>query len=133
MHKLVQKSSIRCFRRVQEAKPELFMGSKEPDPAIERGVIYQEALTDLFNASETELIFGNDAEDKEEAIGIIGNDEVRQDRMGVAAFADHPGHCDLMDDLPAGNEINEISIIGGVKAAAVSCSAGRADLVFRLK
>ena len=54
-------------------------------------------------------IFTKDAEDKEQAVGTVRDDEIRKDGMGRAtAVTDTAKDGDLMPDTFSTNEVDEI-------------------------
>ena len=60
-------------------------------------------------------IFTKDAEDKEQTVGTIRDDEIRKDGMGRAtAVADTAKDGDLMPDTFSTNEVDEPALVVAV-------------------
>ena len=90
------------------------------------------AQAELFHGRTMHQILGNDTEDKKESIGTVGNDEVREDGVSMsAAGIEHLGYPDSVIDRLTGDEIDEITVIGSMVAAAAGSTTIRAGFQFR--
>ena len=57
-------------------------------------------------------IFTKDAEDKEQTVGTVRDDEIRKDGMGGAtAVADTAKDSDLMPDTFSTNKVDQIALV----------------------
>jgi len=61
----------------QNAKPELFMKRKELKPGIESRAADREVPAEMFDGIAAEEIRSENGEDKEEAVGSMGNNRCR--------------------------------------------------------
>ncbi len=51
-------------------------------------------------------VFGDNPENKEDTVGIVRNDQIREDRVGVSTTADNPNDFDCMINRASLDEIN---------------------------
>ncbi len=79
-------------------------------------------------------VFGDDPEDKKEAVSTVRDDEVREDRVGMAAAGtEDPGNRDCRINRGTRDKIYEVAHIGSVDAAGTGSAASRTDLSFSLE
>ena len=77
-------------------------------------------------------IFTKDAEDKEQTVGTVRDDEIRKDGMGRStAVADTTKDGDLMPDTFSTNEVDQISFIVTVDMEIPGGTTNRTGLKFR--
>jgi hypothetical protein len=127
-----QENSIRRFNRIKCPEPESFVLPEETKPAVEHGMGDAEPQAELFHGGKAQEVLSNDAEDKKEAVGAVRDDEVREDGMRMAAAgADHPGYGDPVVDGSAGDEIDQVSFIGGMAGAGVGSTTTGTEIQFR--
>lgn len=110
------------------------MGIKELKPAVEHGVRDVKPGTELSDRIPSGKILCNDTEDEKETVNAVGNDQVRENGMSMAAAAaDHPADTDVVVNRSAGDEINEIAVVGSMKLAGVGSTTVWAGFFFRTK
>ena len=77
-------------------------------------------------------IFTKDAQDKEQTVGTVRDDEIRKDGMGRStAVAGAAKDSDLMPDTFSTNEVNQISFIVTVDMEITGGTTDRTGLKFR--
>ena len=77
-------------------------------------------------------IFTKDAEDKEQAVGTVGNDEVRKEGMcSTTAVTDTAKNGDLMPDTLSTLEVNETALVIAVNLEFSRGITDRTGLKFR--
>jgi hypothetical protein len=127
-----QENSIRRFNRIKCPEPEGFVFLEEAKPAVEHGMGNAEPQAELFHGRTVQEVLSNDAEDKKEAVGAVRDDEVREDGVRMAAAGTgHPGYGDPVVDGPAGDEIDQVSFIGGMARAGVGSTTTGTGFQFR--
>ena len=90
--------------------------------------------TKLLNRISSGKMFGNDTEDKKQAISTVGDDQIRKNGMGMPAVsADNPADTDGMINRSSGDKVNEIPVIGVMGVAGVGGTTIRAGFLFREK
>lgn len=101
------------FHGRKRTKPLLFVRLKNPEPPAQLGQCDREAFAELLHGGKTDEILRQDAEDEEQAIAGIRDDEIRNNGMGMAAGADEPQDAEAMADRGAAYEVNEgASVVG---------------------
>jgi len=60
-------------------------------------------------------VFGDNSENEEDTVGIVRNDQIRKDCMGVSTTADNPHDFDRMINRASLDEINQISLVRSVR------------------
>lgn len=73
-------------------------------------------------------VVGKDIEDHGKGVGQIGDDEIRQERMGPSAGALHAGDFQAEHFRLSGREDDEVTLIASPSAAGAFCAAVRADM-----
>ena len=77
-------------------------------------------------------IFTKDAEDKEQTVGTVRDDEIRKDGMGrAAAVADAAEDSDLMPDTFSTDKVGQIPFIVTVNLEISRGTTDRTGLKFR--
>lgn len=110
------------------------MGEEQGIPAVENGVRDIKPGTKLLDRISSGKIFGNDTEDKKQAISTVGDDQIRKNGMGMpAASADNPADTDGMINWFSGDKVNEIPVIRGMGVAGVGGTTTRAGFFLREK
>ena len=59
-------------------------------------------------------VFGDNPENKEDTVGIVRNDQIRKDRMGVSTTADNPHDFDHMINRAFLDEIDQIALVRSI-------------------
>lgn len=106
---------------------------KKSTPAVEHGVADRKAETDFLNCAQMQKVFGNNPEDKEETICAVRNDQVREDGVGMPTSADHSLNLDRVIDSPAGDKVDQVSLIRSMKVAGMRGTTTGTGLHFRGK
>ncbi|MBQ8233333.1 MAG: hypothetical protein IJZ34_15615 [Lachnospiraceae bacterium] len=91
------------------------------------------AETDLLNRVQVKQVFGNDSENKEETIGAVRDDQVREDGMGMPASADYSLYPDGMIDSPAGDKVDQVPVIRSMELTGMRGTTTGTGLHFRGK
>ena len=80
-----------------------------------------EAFAELLNCGKVQEILRQDTEDEEQAITGVGDDEVREDGMSMAAGTDEAEDAEAVSDGGAADEVNEGAVIAGMDPAGAVC------------
>ena len=75
--------------------------------------------------------FGDNSENEEDTVGIVRNDQIRKDCMGVSTTADNPHDFDRMINRASLDEINQISLVRSVSGARMRDPTNRTGFHFR--
>lgn len=86
----LQEGKAGGFHGRKRTKPLIFVRPENLEPPTQLGKGDGEAFAELLHGGKTDEILRQDAEDEEQAIARIRNDEIRKDSMGMAAGADEP-------------------------------------------
>lgn len=107
---------------------------EETDPPVKHGVGDPEACAQLFNSPQMEDVFADDTQNKEKAVGAVGDQGVSQDSMGPpAAPAPDPGNPDSLTNRAAADKIKDITLITGKADTAAPAPAEGAGFLLRLE
>lgn len=106
---------------------------KKSQPAVEHGVTDGKAETDILDCAQMQKVFGNDPEDKEEPIGAVRNDQVWENGMGMPARTDYSLDSDGVIDSPAGDKVDQVSVIRSMKVAGMRGTTTGTGFHFRGK
>ena len=98
-------------------EPLLLLRLEEIQPAAQLGKGDGEALTEPLHGRQAQEILRQDTEEEEQAIAGVGDDEVREDGMGMAAGTDEAHDAEAVADLGAANEVHQGAVIVGMDAA----------------
>lgn len=93
---IFQKREIRSLHRRKQAEPFILLGMPKVEPAVELVPCDRKAFEDAFYCTESGKMLCKDAENEEQAIPGIRNDEVRKDGVGMPAGADKTQDTDFM-------------------------------------
>lgn len=85
----------------------------------------------MFNGMPVQKVFGDNPENKEDTVGIVRNDQIRKDRMGVSTTADNPHDFDCMVNRASLDEINQISLVRSMSGARMRGPTNRTGSHFR--
>lgn len=104
------------------------MGTPQVKPFVELSACDGEAVTNLFDRPMDEEPFRQHTKDKEDAILIIRDEDIRKDCMSMsAAAADQAHDTDIATAPPAMDEIDDLPAIVGVDMAVAFRATARAD------
>ena len=115
----------------KHAEPLLLLRLEEPQPAAQLGKGDGEALTESLHGRQTQEILREDAEDEEQAIAGVRDDEVREDGMGMAAGTDEAHDAEAVADRGTVYEVHQGSVVIGMDAAGTPGSATGTGLQLR--
>ena len=82
-----------------------------------------ETPAEALYSREVQEILCQDTEDEEQAVAGIGDDEIREDGMGMAAGADEAKDAEAVSDRGAIYEIHQGTVIIGMDLAVACCPA----------
>lgn len=92
------------------------------------------SFTELFDGVKSCKVFPEYAQDKEQAVAGVRDDDIREDGMCmVAAVTEDPEHTKIRFLLCAGLEVNDGSAVVIMDMAVSSASTDGAGLQFRPK
>lgn len=116
----------------QDAQPFCLVFPVKTDPPVKHGMGNAEAGAEGFNSLQMEEVFTDDAQDKEKAVGAIGNQGVSQDGMCTpAAAASDPGDPDILTCRMTIEKIEDITFITGETDATAPAPAVGTGLQLR--
>ncbi|KAI4450499.1 hypothetical protein C823_005036 [Eubacterium plexicaudatum ASF492] len=98
-------------------------------PHFPKGVLFKSLpvphvrVTCRFQVIKVQEILCQDTEDEEQAVAGIGDDEIREDGMGMAAGTDEAKDAEAVSDRGAVYEIHQGTVIIGMDLAAARCPA----------
>ena len=123
--KAVQEREAGGLQRREHAQPFFFLPSEQGKPAVKQLRGNGETFAEFFDGSRAQEIRCQDMEDEEQAVRRIGDDEVRQDGMGVAAGTNETEDADTVPDWFSTQEIYQgTSIVGMDGAGSPGTTAG---------
>ena len=121
---MFEKSERCLFKICQDPEPFRLVLPEETDPPVKHGVGDPEACAQLFNSPQVEEVFADDPQDKEKAVGAVGDQGVSQDSVGpLAAPAPDPGNPDSLTNGAAVEKIKDITLITGKADTAAPAPA----------
>ena len=109
------------FHGRKHTQPLLLLHLEKPQPAVQLGKGDGEAFAELLNCGKVQEILRQDTEDEEQAITGVGDDEVREDGMSMAAGTDEAEDAEAVSDGGAADEVNEGAVIVGMDPAGAFC------------
>lgn len=130
---IFQKREIGSLQGRKHAEPFIFLCMPKAEPAVELVPCDGKAFEDTLNGAESGKIFSKDAENEEEAIPGIRNDEIRKDGVGMPAGADKTQDADFVPDGRTIYEINQGTLVIGVDLTGTFCPAERTCPQFRME
>ncbi len=133
LKKLFQEGEAGCLQGREYAHPFFLLPPEEAKPMVELFLCDKEAFTEPFHRSGTQEIFRKDAEDEKEAIGGVGDDEVREDGMGMAAGTDKAQDAEAVADRASVDKVNKRTAIVGMDSAGAFHPTAGTGLGFRTK
>ena len=109
----------------KHTKPLLLVCLEEPQPPAQLGKGDGEAFAELLHSGKAQEILREDAEEEEQAISGVRDDEVREDGMGMAAGADEAYDAEAVSDSPSTHEVHQgAAIVSMDPAGALRATAG---------
>ena len=106
-----QEGRAGCFHGGKDAEPFFLLHSKEAQPAAQLGNGDGEALTEPLHGRQVQEILRQDTEEEEQAVAGVGNDEVRENGMGMAAGADKAHDAETVADRGTIYEVHQGAVI----------------------
>jgi len=131
LKKLFQEREAGCFHGREHAHPLLPLSPEEVKPMVELFLCDKETLTEPLHRSRTQEILRQDPEDEKEAIGRVGDDEVREDGMGMAAGTGKAQDAEAVADRVSMNKVDKRAAIVGMDSAGAFRPTAGAGLGFR--
>jgi hypothetical protein len=107
LKKLFQEREAGCLQRREHAQPLFFLPPEDVKPAVELFLRDKETLTEPLHRSRTQEILRKNPEDEKETIGGVGDDEVREDGMCMAAGTDKAQDAEAVADRVSMNKVNK--------------------------
>ena len=117
----------------KHAEPLLLLRLEEIQPAAQLGKGDGEALTESLHGRQTQEILGEDAEDEEQAIAGVRDDEVREDGMGMAAGTDEAHDAEAVADRDTTYKVDQGTSVIGMDAAGTPGPTAGTGLKFRVE
>ena len=111
-------------------EPLLLLHPEEIQPAAQLGKGDGKALAELFHSGKMQEILRQNAEEEEQAIAGVGDDEVREDGMGMAAGTDEAQDAEAVADGGTAHEVHQGSVIVGMDPAGALCPTAGTGLQF---
>lgn len=126
-----KESRTRGFHGGKSAKPFFLLCFENLQPAAQLRKGDREAFAELFDRGKAQEILGEDAQDEEQAIAGVWDDQVREDGMGMTAGTDDTEDTKIMSDNGSGRKVNEGPAVVSMDAAGAFLSAGGTGLKLR--
>ena len=98
-------------------EPLLLLRLEEIQPAAQLGKGDGEAFAEPFHSGKAQEILRQDTEEEEQAIAGVGDNEVREDGMGMAAGTDEAHDAEAVADRGTTYEVHQGTAIIGMDAA----------------
>ncbi len=98
-------------------EPLFLLHPEEIQPAAQLGKGDGEALTEPLHCGEAQEILRQDTEEEEQAVARVGDDEVREDGMGMGAGTDEAHDAEAVADRDAADEVHQGAAIVCMDAA----------------
>ena len=117
----------------KHAEPLLLLRLEEIQPAAQLGKGDGEALTESLHGRQTQEILREDAEDEEQAIAGVRDDEVREDGMGMAAGTDEAHDAEAVADRDTTYKVDQGTSVIGMDAAGTPGPTAGTGLKFRVE
>ena len=115
----------------KDAEPFLLLRTEDPQPPVQLGGGDGEPFTEPLHGGQAQEILRQDTQDKEKAIAGVGDDEIRQDGVGMAAGTDKAQDAEAVADGSAGHEVHQGTVIVGMDPAGALCPAAGTGLQFK--
>ena len=115
----------------KRAEPFLLLHPEEPQPAAQLGKSDGEAFAELLHGRQAQEILCQDTEEEEQAVTGVGDDEVREDGMGMAAGTDEAHDAEAVADWGAAYEIDQGTVIISMDPAGPLCTTAGTGLQLR--
>ena len=129
--KALQEGKAGSLHGRKHAEPLLLLCLEEIQPVAQLGKGDGEALTESLHGRQTQEILCQDTEEEEQAIAGVGDDEVREDGMGMAAGTDEAHDAEAVADRGTTYEIHQGTAIIGMDAAGTPGPTAGTGLQFR--
>ena len=110
------------------SKPFLLLHPEKRQETVQLGKGDGEPFTEPLHCREVQEILRQNAEEEEEAIAGVRDDEVREDGMGMAAGTDQAQDAEAVSDGDAAYEIDQRTVVVGMDPAGTLCSTVGAGL-----
>ena len=129
-----EERKVRNREILQKPEPVLLVGFPEAEPLIEPVLLNSISFIEL-NYSKTGCeVLAEKAQDKEQAVVGIRDDDVRKDGVGVLTAVTEDAHyTEVVASPDSGAEINQGAVIVVVDVAVAGASAEGTGLKMRLK
>ena len=117
----LQEGEGRDFHRGKCPEPFFLLHQEEFQKTVQLGKGDGETPAEALYSREVQEILCQDTEDEEQAVAGIGDDEIREDGMGMAAGTDEAKDAEAVSDRGAIYEIHQGTVIIGMDLAAACC------------
>jgi len=91
--------------------PFLLLHPEELQPAAQLGKGDGETFAEPLHCGGAQEVLSQDTEDKEQAVAGVGDDEVREDGMGMAAGTDEAHDAEAVADGGAAHKVHQEVVI----------------------
>ena len=98
-------------------EPLLLLRPEKIQPAAQLGKGDREAPAELLHCGEAQEILRQDTEDEEQAVARVGDDEVREDGMGMAAGTDEAHDAEAVADRDTTYKVDQGTAVISMDAA----------------
>ncbi len=113
--------------------PQMAMGSIRLQPSVKGGYRDGESFTQSENGFPAKGIFNKKTENKEKTVGVIRDDRIRENGVGVTTRTFNPKDTNLPDFRDTVQKVNDIAVIVGVLTTVAAAFADGTGFHFRIK
>ena len=126
-----QEIETALLQRVQYPQPQLPVFPEKSQPTVKSGRGDAKTFADLWNRQHVPEVYEKHTQDKEQAVGFIGDDGVGKNGMGTAAGALHTVNGDYSFGGFSADKVNDVSVIGREGSTVTGAPAHRAGFFLR--
>ena len=106
-----------CLHGGKGTKPLFLLHPEQLQPPVQLGKGDGEAFTEPLHSRQAQEIPRQDTEDEEQAVAGVGDDEVREDSMGMATGTDEAHDAEAVANRRAAYEVYQGAVIVCMDAA----------------
>ena len=104
--KALQEGKAGSLHGGKRTEPFLFLNPEELQPPAQLGKGDGEAFAELLHGGKVQEILRQDTEEEEQTVTGVGDDEIREDGMGMAAGTDEAHDAEAVADRCAAHEVH---------------------------
>ncbi|HBA49024.1 MAG TPA: hypothetical protein DCZ91_14745 [Lachnospiraceae bacterium] len=129
----LQEGKARGFHGGKHAEPFLLLYPEELQPPVQLVKGDGEACAEPFHSGKVQEILRQDTEEEEQTVTGVGDDEIREDGVGMAAGADETHDAEAVPDRDAVHEVHQGTVIVGMDPAGAFRATAGTGLKFRME